>query len=290
MENPIISVVIPAYNSEIIIQRCIQSLKNQSFPREKFEIIVVNDGSKDKTADIAKAAGADSVISTKNQGIWDARKVGVELSKGKFIATIDADCEVMDGWLDTISEELEKNFAITGPLLNGNDQSRVAWAEYLMEFSEFNEYKKRSCVDYLIGANQAIRREIYPMNNIPNMRKKPEDIIRSELIKESGISLIFVPEMKVKHYGRTDLEGLLNNMNEVGCRVYDLSVETPTIYSKFTKNKRLLPFVFIIRFGARMRRAIKAKKLSKFLKTLPLIIQGTKAFCNGFSNGIKSRN
>jgi len=48
--------------------------------------------------------------------------------------------------------------------------------------------------------------------------------------------------------------------------------------------------VFTIRFGARMRRAIKAKKFGIFLKTLPLIIRGTKAFCNGFSNGIKSSN
>jgi len=288
MKNPLISVIIPAYNSEKIIERCIKSLISQSFPREKFEILVVDDGSTDKTAQLAKLAGADTVISIKNQGIWEARKVGVLASKGNFIATIDADCEVIDEWLNTISKELESNSAITGPLLNGNDHSKVAWAEYLMEFSEFHEFKKRSTVEYLTGANHALPKEVYPMEDISNMKEKPEDVIRSDLIKKIGIPLIFVPEMKVKHYGRTDLQGYLMNMTKVGLRVYDNSKRVPTIYSKLTKTKWSLPLVFIIRFVARMRRAIRAKKLRKFILTLPLIIRGTLAFSNGFLKGIEA--
>lgn len=290
MKNPLISVIIPAYNSEAIIERCVKSILSQSLSREKYEIIVVDDGSTDQTAYLAKKSGVDSVISIKNQGIWIARKVGVESSKGKFIATIDSDCEVLDDWLNIISNELEQNSAITGPLLNGNEHNKVSWAEYLMEFSEFHEFKKRSNAEYLIGANQAMRKEVYPLIDIPDMKDKPEDVIRSELIKKNGISLIFVPEMKVKHYGRTNLPGYLKNMTEVGRRVHDLSKEIPSIYSRFTNKKWSIPLVFIIRYVARNRRAVKAKKLRKFIITFPLIIRGIFAFCNGFSNGIQSRN
>ncbi len=290
MKNPLISIIIPAYNSETIIERCIQSLLSQSFTREKYEIIVVDDGSKDKTACLAKEAGANTVISITNQGIWEARKVGVESSKGKFIATIDADCEALDDWLNTIEKELENNYAITGPLINGYAHNKIAWAEYLMEFSEFHEFKKRSTPEYLIGANQAVRKEVYPLTNLPNMKNKPEDVIRSDLIKQNGFSLIFVPELKVKHYGRTNVEGYIKNMTEVGRRVCDRSKEVSNIYSRFSKNKSSIPIVFMIRFGARIRRAIRAKKFTKFIIVLPLIIQGIVAFCNGFSCGIESRN
>lgn len=290
MKNPLISVIIPAFNSEKIIERCIKSLTSQSFPRKKFEIIVVDDGSIDKTADLAKKSGADSVISIPNQGIWDARRVGVESSKGKFVATIDADCEVLDDWLNIISKELGNNYAITGPLLNGHQNNKIAWAEYLMEFSEFHEFKKRSTPEYLIGANQAVRKEVYPLNNLPDMKNKPEDVIRSDLIKKNGFPQIFVPELKVKHYGRTNVDGYLKNMVEVGRRVCDLSKEVSNIYSRYSKSKLSIPIVFIIRFGARIHRAIGSKKFIKFIIVLPLIIRGIIAFCNGFSSGIESRN
>ena len=286
MKDPLISVIIPAYNSEGIIKRCIQSIISQSFPREKYEIIVVDDGSEDKTAYLAKKSGADKVISIKNQGIWDARRVGVQTSKGEFIASIDADCEVLDNWLATISKELEKNFAITGPLLNGNNHSLVAWAEYLMEFSYFHEFRKRSTSEYLVGANHAIIKKLYPINDISNMNEEPEDIIRSELVKKAGTELIFVPEMKVKHYGRTNLDGCISNMNKVGRRVCKLSKETPTIYSGLSKTKWSLPLVFCIRFGARMRLAIRAKKIMLFLAAFPFIVLGTASFCRGFLKDI----
>ena len=57
--EPLLSIIIPTHNSEITIKKCIESLTSQSFSREKFEIIVVDDGSTDQTTSIAKNAGAD---------------------------------------------------------------------------------------------------------------------------------------------------------------------------------------------------------------------------------------
>ena len=138
MTNHKLSIIIPTHNSESTIQRCISSLISQSFPREQFEIIVVDDGSKDKTTTLAKEAGADQIIVTEPCFQGKARNIGVQKAKTNYLAFIDSDCEAEDGWIRTIIKELENLQVIGGPVKNGNPQSLLAWAEYFVEFCAFH--------------------------------------------------------------------------------------------------------------------------------------------------------
>jgi glycosyltransferase involved in cell wall biosynthesis len=98
-----ISVVIPVYNGEAFISSAIASVLNQS--AQAFEIIVVNDGSQDGTAEILAAFG-DSIklISIANAGVSNARNTGIKASSGEFIAFLDAD----DVWYeDKLKRQLE---------------------------------------------------------------------------------------------------------------------------------------------------------------------------------------
>ena len=96
-ENPLVSVIIPVYNAEKYIAKCINSLIEQTL--QNFEVIVVNDGSTDSTPDILnKLAKEDSriiVINQSNQKQGAARNRGLEIAKGKYITFVDA-----DDWLD----------------------------------------------------------------------------------------------------------------------------------------------------------------------------------------------
>ncbi|MDD4910430.1 MAG: glycosyltransferase [Candidatus Omnitrophica bacterium] len=96
-DNPKVSVLIPAYNAEKFIQRTIDSVLNQTF--RDLELIVVDDGSSDKTADIVRQAGSsDSRISyfyQANKGLSHTRNRLAALAKGEFIAFLDHD----DEWL-----------------------------------------------------------------------------------------------------------------------------------------------------------------------------------------------
>ena len=96
-----ISVVIPLYNKEKDIKRAIESVLNQTF--QKFEIIVVNDGSTDKSAEIVQNIKDSRIrlINQKNAGVSAARNKGIEEAKYEYIAFLDAD----DFW--------EKNFLET---------------------------------------------------------------------------------------------------------------------------------------------------------------------------------
>jgi len=106
-----ISVVVPTYNEERNIEKCLKSLSEQTIPRESFEVIVVDGQSKDRTTEIAKKF-AEKVIQQVSKGVGGARNDGVRIAEGNIIATTDADCEANNQWLETILEEFKemKNF------------------------------------------------------------------------------------------------------------------------------------------------------------------------------------
>lgn len=94
MNHPLVSVIIPAFNVEAYLRRCIQSLENQNY--ENIEIFIIDDGSKDGTLNVAnelKKSFANIKIfsNAENRGQATARNVGLENAKGKYIMFLDAD-------------------------------------------------------------------------------------------------------------------------------------------------------------------------------------------------------
>lgn len=91
--SPLVSVIIPVYNSEIYLDVCIQSVLNQTY--ENIEIIIVNDGSTDRSASIIdnymKKDARIIKISKKNEGLPMARRSGIDIAKGKYIQHLDSD-------------------------------------------------------------------------------------------------------------------------------------------------------------------------------------------------------
>lgn len=92
-EEPLISVVMPAYNVECYIEKCVMSVLGQSY--KNLQIILVEDGAKDNTGNICdKLAKIDrriQVIHKENGGLSDARNAGIDIAKGKYILFIDSD-------------------------------------------------------------------------------------------------------------------------------------------------------------------------------------------------------
>ena len=90
--SPLVSVVIPAYNAERFIERTLHSVLSQTY--KNLEVIVVDDGSQDRTSEIVKAAQQDSrlrLLKQLNSGVAAARNLAIQQSQGEFIAPIDAD-------------------------------------------------------------------------------------------------------------------------------------------------------------------------------------------------------
>ncbi len=96
-----VSVVIPVYNGASMLATCLRSLRQQTLPGDRYEVIVVDDGSKDTSAAIARAAGV-RVIQQPNAGAPAARNTGIALAQGTWIAFTDSDCVASRGWLASL--------------------------------------------------------------------------------------------------------------------------------------------------------------------------------------------
>jgi len=94
--TPLVSIVIPVYNEEKYIKKCLDSILALDYPREKLDVIVVDDGSTDRTAVVAKEYEKYGVrvFSKRNAGKGAALNYGIERARGEFIATMDADSYV----------------------------------------------------------------------------------------------------------------------------------------------------------------------------------------------------
>lgn len=100
-----ISIVIPALNEEKLLPDCLRSLRNQEY-RGDFEIIVVDNGSTDRTADIARDYGARVIRADGERNVFYARQVGANAARGDIIAQADADSIYPKDWLKRISDRL----------------------------------------------------------------------------------------------------------------------------------------------------------------------------------------
>lgn len=92
----ILSIIVPIYNVEKYLVKCIDSLLKQDIPQDSYEIILVNDGSTDNSIEIAQKyvgqnPGCVKLISQKNQGLSAARNTGIVASKGKYLMFVDSD-------------------------------------------------------------------------------------------------------------------------------------------------------------------------------------------------------
>jgi len=120
-KNMKLSFVIPSYNEEKNIGKCLQSIiKDMKNKKYDIEIIVVNNASTDQTKKIAESFSRVKVVDEQKKGIVWARRAGYLASSGDLIANIDADTILLSGWIDKVYKEFEadKNLvAFSGPFV-----------------------------------------------------------------------------------------------------------------------------------------------------------------------------
>ncbi len=107
MTDPLVSVITPVFNGENFIRSTLQSVFDQDY--SNFEVIVIDDGSEDGTAQIIKSFPSVRYHYQQNQGIPRARNAGLSLARGEFVAFIDADDLWMPNKLSLQADHLRKN-------------------------------------------------------------------------------------------------------------------------------------------------------------------------------------
>ncbi len=149
----LVSVIVPIYNIEDEIGKCIESIISQTY--RNLEIILVDDGSTDKSLSICHKYAADDkrikVIHKKNGGLVSARKAGMQAASGPYVAHIDGDDWVEEGYIET--------------LVNGTDSGNVdvVIAGFLVESVDGSVEKIQNKVESGLYDKEDIKQFIYPV-------------------------------------------------------------------------------------------------------------------------------
>jgi glycosyltransferase involved in cell wall biosynthesis len=198
-EKLLVSIIIPALNEEDYIGKCLTSINALDAPDGIFEVIVINNGSTDRTAKIAQDFGVQ-VYSIKTGPISRLRNYGVSKAKGKIFAFVDADCIVSKDWLKNALIELEdESVGATGS--NYKISGRSTWVSKAWEFN-MRELKNKCETDWIQSGNLIIKKDVFNLvGGFDEDLSVCEDSDICYRIKDNGYKIISSIDICSYHLG-----------------------------------------------------------------------------------------
>jgi lipopolysaccharide/colanic/teichoic acid biosynthesis glycosyltransferase/GT2 family glycosyltransferase len=192
--------VVPAYNAADTLQLCLDALAKQDFPPSAYEIIVVDDGSTDGTAELARSASVH-VISQPNTGAAAARNAGARAARGEFLLFTDADCAPVSGWIEALVGALEDRRVAGAKGAYLTRQPEIVPRFTQLEYQDrYDRMAGTESIDFVDTYSAAYRRDIFFANGGFDPRyHKVEDQELSFRLAEKGYRLAFEPDALVYH-------------------------------------------------------------------------------------------
>ncbi len=165
MASPVdFSIVVPVFNEEQHIERCIRALLALDYPIDRFEIIMVDNNSTDRSAEIIRRYPRIRLFEEKKQGDFAARNRGIAESRGAIIAFTDSDTAPFENWLRAIAAGMRDpeigvivghlQFGSGGPLLSMLEEYEAQRSEYIFSSNCKEIYYAYTC-------NQVVRRAVF---------------------------------------------------------------------------------------------------------------------------------
>lgn len=198
----VISIVIPTYNAAQTLIECVQACLNQDYPRDKLEIIIVDDGSTDDTQEIIKKYPVMYIYQS-NSGPAKARNTGWRSAKGEVIFFTDSDCIPDKEWISRVIRKFISNDigAVAGSYEIANKKSLLAqciheeiierhlrMSEQICAFGSYNVAIRRKVLEEVGGFNEEYR------------YASGEDNDLSYRILKAGYKIYFAKDALVAHY------------------------------------------------------------------------------------------
>jgi len=276
-----VSIIIPCLNEERNIRPCLESLASQDYPGD-FEIIVVDNGSDDKTreivGDLSNSHPRIRLVLEPEKGTASARNAGVRSAAHDFLAFVDADCESPGGWLSTLVRGYEAAkirdpgiIAVGGRNIAPGDAGpfvraiEIALDSYIGSYVSIQgrQYPRAVLVSNLSMSNALFEKEkIVEVGGFDeSLRSEAEDADINFRLAEAGYRFLFIPESFVWHRLRSSPRLWLKNMFRYGKGRTRLLKRHPKMWTVHFA----LPLVFILAMGS-----IPLALLSK-LFLLPLV-------------------
>lgn len=212
MSNSFVSVIVPVYNGENVIRDCIESILKSNYPRQDFELIIVNNASTDETGSLLEQYRDKVLILYESKrGPSAARNTGIKNSRGEYIVLTDADCTVDPNWLTNIVAPLQDREVgiVGGRNLAKNPHNKIElFGETIHDhFCAINVYKP----PYAITMNWASHSSVLKQFNLFDENLlRCEDVDLSFRIFQAGYKLVYQPQAIVFHNNEKNFIGLFN--------------------------------------------------------------------------------
>lgn len=234
MSLPLVSIVIPTKNNENTIEKCLNSILFLNY--QNFEVIVVNDGSQDKTQQILEKFKEKfehrnisyTILKTNGVGPSSARNLAIKIARGEYIAFTDADCIVDKEWLN----ELIRGFGCSSEVMGvGGDQKSpeddtdfgklvnlfMQTTGFITEYVKSENKQKFSETSHNPTCNVMYKKEVFDKVGYFLEGLWPgEDVELDYRIKKTGYKLVFNPEAIVYHYRPENIKKFAKMMYNYG--------------------------------------------------------------------------
>jgi GT2 family glycosyltransferase len=197
--KPMVSFVIPVINDAARLERCLRSIRANEYPADRLEIVVVDNGSTDDSPAVATRLGA-RVLVLAGSRVGALRNLGVSAATGEVIAFVDADHEIVTGWVGCAVEELadERVGVVGADCLGPPDGGRVQQAYGRLRRRPEGRYE----VDWLGSGNMALRRSAFDaVGGFDTSLEACEDVDLCRKLRGRGLKIIADSRMGSIHYG-----------------------------------------------------------------------------------------
>jgi cellulose synthase/poly-beta-1,6-N-acetylglucosamine synthase-like glycosyltransferase len=204
---PSVSIIVPAKNEEKVVDNCIKSILNLNYPKEKMEVIVSIDGSKDKTLEICKKykSKIKIIVSKPKRCKAEALNAVLPKAKGDIIAFYDADCIVDRNCLREAAKHFsKKDIAGVSGLLksynrNENTLTRILSMETCLASTLEHLISRCGSNAHFSGKNMYIRKEVLREVGLFDTHSFLEDVELSIRMKRNGYKVVFEPNSVIWH-------------------------------------------------------------------------------------------
>jgi glycosyltransferase involved in cell wall biosynthesis len=227
-ERPKISVIIPVHDDSAKVGKCIESLSSQTYPKEKIEVIVIDDGSNDEIEDwLPRKFPEVKFLRKERTGPDDSRNKGIELATGEIIGFIDSDCIADPNWVkEGISLLLKEGFSIvTGRVIP--DKRFIDKLIGILEFGEFLNDKSRDIKNF-VTCNLLIRKEIFKNYRFP-CSVMGGDRLFSWKLHKLGFRIRYHGQMEVFHLPDLQFWGLMRRIKKYNMKTLYLRKVDPSL-------------------------------------------------------------
>ncbi|MBY0376402.1 glycosyltransferase [Patescibacteria group bacterium] len=214
--KPFVSIIVPVYNRQDNIDENIKSLLAQDYPKDKYEIIIIDNGSTDRTLEIIKKHPVVLLEEKEVRTSYAARNKGINFSKGEIIAFTDSDCIAFTDWLTRGVEALSEHGGVIGGRIKFKFSEHRTAAELLDSLVNLDNklfIEQRHAAQ---TANLFTYKDLF--NKIGLFESKEAsggDAVWTHLAWKSGNKLSYAPEAVVWHLSR-DLKELCKKHFRVG--------------------------------------------------------------------------